>query len=164
MAIDLSDATIAKIVAGLIHSGEQSAELESTKKLRNTKVLLKNYRFLSNHVDVDLPELDESTHLSKRELSLYSLLGYRARTKEMMIFINEILERYEIICTSGSPEQQRRYAVVKRLYLTEPAMTQQKLAELYSVDERTIRSDVSKAVEELTTMLFGADGLNDISG
>lgn len=163
MSIDLSDATIAKIVKGLITEGETAAQNESEKKLRNTKELLRNYKFLENHMDVDLPKLDESTPLSKRELSLFALLGYRARSKEMMLFINRIIERYEVICNAGTPEDQRRYAVIKRLYLSEPSMTRERLAELYHVDERSIRRDESKAIDELTVMLFGIDGVNDMS-
>lgn len=163
MALELSDETIDKIVDGLITKGNTFAKTESEKKLRNTKDLLKNYRLLENHLDVKLPELDDDTPLSKYELTLYSLLGYRARSKEMLIFINEVLDRYRKICDNGTPEQHRRYRVIKRLYIDTPAMTRRGLAKLFGVDEATISRDEKKCVQELSVMIFGIDGLNDVS-
>lgn len=163
MALDLSDETINKIVDGLITKGNNFAKTESEKKLRNTKDLLKYYRLLENHLDVELPELDDDTPLSKYELTLYSLLGYRARSKEMVLFVNQVLARYKKICDNGTPEQHRRYQVIKRLYIDTPATTRRNLAKLFSVDEATISRDEKKCVQELSIMIFGVDGLNDVS-
>ena len=163
MAIELSDATIGKIVDGLIKRNKVFAKNESEKELRNTKELLKNYRLLENHLDVELPSIDDDTPLSRYELSLYSLLGYRARSKEMMEFINEIIERYREICMQGTLEQRRRFKVVQALYLNKPTMTRVRLAQLFKCDEKTIRRDERRAINELSVMIFGIDGLNDMS-
>jgi len=163
MSIDLTDETIDKLADKIFTKSTDFAKSESEKQLRNTKLLLQYYRLLENHLDVDLPELDDDTKLSKYELSLYSLLGYRARSKEMVIFIKEILSRYKNICMNGSIEQQRRYEVIVSLYVAEPQITRSVLCERFSVDESTIRRDVRKAIEELTVMIFGIDGINDMS-
>lgn len=163
MAIELSDSTISKIVDGLIQRNKDFSKTESERELRNTKELLKNYRLLENHLDVALPEIDDDTPLSRYELSLFSLLGYRARSKEMLVFVNEILNRYREICLQGTPEQHRRYRVIQSLYLDKPAVTRTKLADRFDCDEKTIRRDEKRAITELSVMIFGIDGLNDVS-
>lgn len=163
MAIELTDSTIEKLADQLITKGKDYAKTESEKELRNTKDLLKYYRLLGNHVDLDMPELKDKTILSKYELSLYSLLGYRARTKEMIMFINEVMSRYKAICMNGTKEQRRRYKVIDLLYIQPQPVTRRELAKELHYDEKTIRRDERIAVNELSIMIFGIDGLNDMS-
>ena len=163
MAIELTDGTIDKIVDKLITKGNDFAETESEKELRNTKDLLQHFRLLENHLSIDMPTVDDDTPLSKYEISLYSLLGYRVRTKEMMQFVTHILDRYGEICKAGVAEDERRYNVIKKLYLIDGPLTRTQLADQYGVDEKTIRRDERKAIDELSIMIFGIDALNDMS-
>lgn len=163
MAIELSDATIGKIVAGLITGGSNFAKSESEQQLRNTKSLLRHYRLLENHLNIEVPTVDEDVPLSKYEISLYSLLGYRVRSKEMMEFVNNILDRYRQLCAAGTFEDGRRYNVIKKLYLIDDTLTRVQLADYYKVDEKTIRRDERKAIDDLSVMIFGIDALNDMS-
>lgn len=48
------------------------------------KPLLTYYQLLENHLDVELSEVDSDVPLSQYELSLYSLLGDRMQSKEIM--------------------------------------------------------------------------------
>lgn len=163
MSIDLTDETIEKLADRIFTKSNDFSKTESEKQLRNTQDLLKNYRLLENHIDVEMPKLDEDTPLSKYELSLYSLLGYRARSKEMIIFVKEVLDRYKNICMNGTSEQQRRYKVIKGLYIDSPALTKDKLSELFNADIKTIRRDELQAINELSIMIFGIDSINDMS-
>lgn len=163
MSVDLSDETISKIVDGLITRGSWFEKMESEKELRNTRELMKNYRLLENHTDIELPKLDDDVPLSPSERSLYSLLGYRARSKEMIKFINKVLDRYKAICLAGTCEQSRRYKVISSMYIDENTLTISRLAERFNVDESTIRRDEKKAIKDLTIMIFGIDGFNDLS-
>ncbi|MFC6261969.1 hypothetical protein ACFP1C_13670, partial [Levilactobacillus fujinensis] len=90
-------------------------------------------------------------------------LGYRVRSKEMMEFVNNILTRYREICTAGTFEDQRRYGVIKKLYLIDGKQTRLQLADFYQVDEKTIRRDERKAIDDLSIMIFGIDAFNDMS-
>lgn len=163
MDLNLSDETISKIVDNLISRSDRGQKTESEKKLRNVKNLLQNYKLLENHLNVSLPTLEDDVQLSKYELSLYSLLGYRARSKEMMMFINKILDEYKRICIHGSYDTQRQYDVIKSLYLNDKTLTYTTLAEKYHVDEKTIRRDEKKAINKLSVMIFGVDSINDMS-
>lgn len=163
MAIELSDSTISKMVDQLISKGNNFAETESEQKLRNTKALLQNFWLLGNHLDIKMPTVDEDVPLSKYEISLYSLLGYRVRTKEMLEFVTAIIDRYGELCKQGTFEDERRYEVIKKLYLVDRRLTRMQLADQYDVDEKTIRRDERKAINELSIMIFGIDALNDVS-
>ena len=163
MPIDLSDETIKKIVDRLVTRGEEFQKNETEKELRNTKLLLQNYRLLESHIDVELPKLEDDVPLSKSELSLYSLLGYRARSKEMIIFIKKVFDHYQAVCKSGSYEQKRRCNVIKALYFDSYPLNRAQLAEKYKADEKTIRRDEKRAIRELSIMIFGIDSLNDLS-
>lgn len=163
VALELSDETIGKIVDGLITKGKDFSQSESEKELRNTKQLLKNYRLLENHANVEIPKLQDDVPLSKYELSLYSLLGYRARSKEMIQFVNQILDEYRKICLDGNNEQRRRFEVIRSLYVNVPSLTRIELCHRFNVDESTIRRDERKAIDELSVMIFGIDALNDMT-
>ena len=163
MKVDLSDETINKLASELVKKSDSFQKLESEKKLRNVKILLINYKYLENHLNIELPELEDDIKLSKYELSLYSLLGYRARSKELMKFVNESLTKYKSICEGSNDEGQRRYDVIFSLYIASHRTTYRALAQKYSLDENTIRRDERKAREELSILMFGADSINDMS-
>nr|WP_276571983.1 HTH domain-containing protein [Secundilactobacillus kimchicus] len=80
-----------------------------------------------------------------------------------MEFVNEVIDRYRVICEGGSPEQSRRFTVIQKLYLQLPTLTIKRIATYLNVDEKTVRRDEHAAVNELSIMLFGIDGLNDLS-
>lgn len=170
MKLDLSDDTINRLVKGLSKSNHQFNKLKSERELRNVKLLLEKYRFLENHIDVELPsfndEISDSNYrekLSSDELSIYSLLGYRVRSKEMIVFLNEILERYRFICMNGEPEEQRKFKVINSYFISDHFLNKNELAEKYHVDRKTVDRDVKKAISDLSVMIFGIDGLNDMS-
>ena len=76
-AINLSDETLDKLAKSLVKKFDSFQKLELEKKLRNVKVLLINYKYLESHLNVEFPQLEDDVKLSKYELSLYSLIGYR---------------------------------------------------------------------------------------
>lgn len=163
MAIELSDSSVEKIVDLLIYKNRKVEKNESEKELRNTEELLKNYRLLKNHANVDIPRLKDDVPLSSHQLSLYSLLGYRARSKEMIIFIDKILDEYKTICQAGEIEKRRRWDVISNLYINPREMSLTQLSEKFHADVKTIKRDKQKAIKELSIMIFGLDSLNDMS-
>ncbi|GEO64451.1 MULTISPECIES: hypothetical protein [Companilactobacillus] len=167
--IDLSDETIDKLANTLIGKRKKITLLKSQKELRNIKLLLEQYRYLENHTELPLPDFKSEIpnsykeHLPADELSIQSMLGYRARSKEMMILFKEILKRYKGICDHGDEEQKRRYGVVDGYYLSRDFLNKNKLAKKYHCDPKTIDRDMKKAISELSVMTFGLDGINDMS-
>ena len=71
-----------------------------------------------------------------------------------------MLEIYRKYCEqSNNAEDMRRLRVIDGLYINEPAQTEKQIAEAESVDIRTIYYDANIAVEKITFLLFGIDGL-----
>jgi len=161
--LDLSDETIEKLSSSIVGKAIKIPKSTYEKKLRNVKLLLDNYRFLENHIDVPLPELKEELPLSNEELELLSLLGYRARSKEMLEFFKTILSRFQQACDSDDMELHRQYDIIYELYIAKHRMTYIQLSEKFNVAESTVRRDEKKAIQHLSVMMFGIDSINDMS-
>lgn len=161
--LDLTDETISKLAKELIVQNKEIVKSENEKKLRDIRLLLTNYRFLKNHLNIEIPTMTEDSQLSNYELSLYSLIGYRVRSKEMLIFFNNVLEEYKSICFNKSQEAIRKYRVIDGLYINEHEATRNELSMRLNADIKTIRRDEKNAIEELSVMTFGIDGINDMT-
>lgn len=138
-------------------------------KLRNTNLLLKNYQMLKKHCEGIIPTLNqyEDSLFDPEDLSLETLMKYKARTKEMLDYFDLMFSSYSQYCHNQGPMAERRLDVVNRVYLfssDEQRMSKSKMAALYDVDSRTIDRDIKKVSEELSVFLFGIDSLDDLSG
>lgn len=133
-------------------------------RLRNTKLLLRHYRWLSLHCEELVEDLDEYGEIlfDPEELNLKALMKYKAKTKKMMDYFDATWGSYYQHCKNRGAMAQRRVDVLYRLYIANPEMKKVELAEKYGVDESTIRRDESKAARELSIFLFGIDSLNDL--
>lgn len=176
MKIDLSDDAIEKLSESIyqkeIAASNFKFKTKSESLLRNIKVLLVNYRYLKNHIEVQLPEIEENSTLSKYELSLYtkselnefySVEDYRNRSRRMMSFVNLIVDRYKAISRMGTYEENRQFDVIYNLYIDDNRLTYKELSNKFHVDENTIRRDEKKAINKLSVMVFGIDGINDLT-
>ena len=57
----------------------------------------------------------------------------------------------------------RHWRVIKALYLSPTRVTADKVAEQEKINRRTVYKDVDAAVEVLTMLLFGVDGVEKLS-
>ena len=143
------------------------------RKRANTKVLLRNYRSLLDHCE---SAIYEAAHMEEEEglaeilemMSVNRLESFRiesikesaVRTKLIIDHINEMLELYRLYCDrSPRPEDGRRYRVIHAMYISDTPKTTEDIAEGESVDRSTVYRDVDAAVERLTALIFGIDGL-----
>jgi len=159
----------AKAGAQAFHDSQQRViKTAYQKRLRNTKLILQNYRFLENHVNVGLPKLDADdmeavADIPKRELDVYSLIGYQARSKVMINYIDNVLNEYRIECESSNfSNKKRRYQIIRCLFLQKKPINRETVAGLFNVDHRTIDRSVKAAIKDLSVMLYGTDALNDM--
>lgn len=150
----------------------KSARERRDRRLRNTKLLLRNYRMLKAHCqnavyqasqlekNVDILDLMEHV-FSQDELYVESVKRSAERTYLIVSHIDEMLRLYEIYCfTSDKPEDRRRFNTVHALYIDEAVMTVPEIAEKEGIDTRTVYKDIDAAAEKLTALIFGIDGLN----
>lgn len=130
-------------------------------RLRNTELLLKNYRKLKDHcneIDSEIEEF-EGTIFDLQELTLESLMKYRYKTSKMLRHVDRMLIAYEWDCEHGSIEEKRRYRILKNRYLAESRSTVKDLCEDLSVEQATIYRDTKRAVNDIAILLFGFDAL-----
>ena len=157
-----------------IEEGRQEfAKGRYKRRLRNTRLLLANYRNLKDHVSgaiftgkgakenaIDI--LDRLEHFEYEEkYYIEAIKQSQQRTMIILSHIDSILELRRIVCEqSNKAEDLRRFKELYATYCDPDALTPQEICIAFGVELRTYYSDVSKAIKPLTTMIFGIDGLN----
>lgn len=170
--------TAEKIYAKMVDESKKSRE----KQINNTKLLLENYRTFKVAVDnavFDLVRLDEENETAfeildsmwqrfgtgRVELKVQSIVKSTTRTRIIFEHIQSMLGLYENYCNnSGKDENLRRWDVIKTLYVEDtqgktPSEIRTELAEKYFTDPRTIYRWQVDAIEKISVLVFGIDGL-----
>ncbi|WP_051925383.1 hypothetical protein [Brevibacillus borstelensis] len=135
-------------------------------RLRNTKLLLKHYRSFVKHsegVKEKLTAMDNAVAIGEiytDELAIETIKRSKQRTLAMVQFIQRMLGVYKAMCeSSGQPEDFRRYQIINDLYITEEKLTIKQIAECHNIEPRTVYRDINEAVEALSVLVFGVDGV-----
>ena len=153
---------------------DKQRKLAQDKRLRNTKLLLKNFLELEAHSQNSVFELskvndgeifdilDMMTRASSSlDMQVESIKTSVGRTQLIVEHVREMLRLYEISCErSKKPEDMRRYRIIKGLYLEENPKTIQEIADEEGIDISTAYKDLNAGIRRLTALIFGVDGLN----
>lgn len=146
------------------------------RRLRNTKLLLQNYRALMKHYEeaiYDATALTEeesmtaaevfelmSQYVYDNDLYVESIKASAARTHIIMEHTNKMLGVYRAYCQQAKRRDlKRHWRVIDTLYLSKQAVTAEEVAKRENIDKRTVYKDVDAACEVLTALIFGVDGL-----
>lgn len=142
----------------------KQVEIKKDWRLRNTKLLLKNYTWLKKHCEEIIETMDdyEEVIFDPQELSLKALMKYKAKTKRMLDYFDATWGSYKAYCASKGDANLRRCQVLEKLYILPETTKKVALAESLGLDERTVRRDENKAAQELSIFLFGIDSLTDL--
>lgn len=146
----------------------------SDRRFRNTKLLLRNYTTLNANcanavydaasaatgeesVEEIVEALDE---LLEDDLKVESIMKSAARTQIIMRHVNRMLDIYKAVCGISLDEaEQRHYRVIEALYLRDRPLSPAAVAEMESIDKRTVYKDVDAACATLSALIFGIDGI-----
>ena len=146
----------------------------SDRRFRNTKLLLRNYTTLNANcanavydaasaatgeesVEEIVEALDE---LLEDDLKVESIMKSAARTQIIMRHVNRMLDIYKVVCGNSLDEaEQRHYRVIEALYLRDRPLSPAAVAEMESIDKRTVYKDVDAACATLSALIFGIDGI-----
>ena len=94
-------------------------------------------------------------------IAIESIRESVARTRLIIQHVNEMLAMYKIYCErSQRLEDMRRFRVIHGLYIAEQSKSADEIADEECVETRTIYRDIDAAVERLTALIFGIDGLD----
>lgn len=145
------------------------------RRLRNTRLLLKHYRTLKAHdkiadtstnkiyeenaVDV----LDDVESIDDEEQYVQAISRTKLRTLIIVGHINKAMNYYKAICKSEGKSKERRFNIIKFMYI-EPSKddiipTYEEVAEHFGVNIKTVSRDVRAAIEDLSILFFGIDGI-----
>ena len=140
-------------------------------RLRNTKLLLRNYRHFKAHVSNAVYEakIAENPLDILRDLMMpgrdgrmivESIKRSTARTAIIVEHIETMMKIYHAYClASGGSEDLRRWRVVDSLYISDQKMSAADLAVAEGVVERTIYKDIDAACDTIAPLMFGIDGI-----
>lgn len=146
------------------------------RRLRNTRLLLKHYRTLKAHnkiadsstskiyeenaVDV----LDDIEAIDDEEQYVQAISRTKIRTLIIVGHLNKAMKYYEAICKSEGKIQERRYKIIKYMYIDpredDNIPNYEEAAEEFGLNIKTVGRDVRSAIEDLSILFFGIDGIN----
>lgn len=165
-------------VALKTYEDKQKADIKALndRKLHNTKMLLSNYRLLSEHVDnatYKREQIDTAEAINwinemydpnnKADVIVNSIKNSAIKTRIMVAHINKMLKIYKLYCNSdNSPKMLRRFEVLSGRYISTQRVKYEDIAEKWGVDVRTIQSDIKDAILDFSQLLFGIDWLNNL--
>lgn len=170
--IRLAAETGAKAAMETLEKERKREALEmSDRRLRNTKLLLRNYRVFKAHAvnavyevepEEDPLQIIQELMMPGKSPNLFveSIKRSVARTVTIVRHIETMLQLYQVYCFQyGSEEDERRWRVIEGLYVGNQKLSVAELAEREGVVERTIYKDIDVASERLSALIFGIDGI-----
>ena len=155
-------------------------EFHKTKKrydrrLRNTRLLLRNYRNLQMHYKLAessvkyieqekaIDVLDDIEAIDDEEQYVQAISRTKERTKAMVKHIDRVLKYYDIICKAEGGLKKRRCDIIKALYVDpvkdDVIPTYQDVGVKLDISGKTVARDVWRAIEDISVLLFGIDGI-----
>lgn len=139
------------------------------RRLRNTKLLLRNYRRFKVHCEDNIQELeqlqdpDSIEYLDTDELAIESIIRNKKRTAVMLAYIDRMIHVYRILSEqSQKAESIRQFQALYDYYISDDAKTIDDIVQGTFVTKRTVYKDINKACEALSSLIFGVDGIRII--
>ena len=179
--IEIDENVLKKLVGDTIKEYDkqqkEKSKLKRDRRLRNTDLLLRNYDNLLSHVEYavedekELDEIDpeefldsigEEDYIMSNEeyegIYINAIKRTRTRTKIILKHIETVLEFYKQKClASYNPNERRRYEVMIRYYFQKKRIFD--VADELNCSDKTVSRDKKKAIEELSVLFFGIDGI-----
>lgn len=171
-------ASAAGVKAALEYQEKQNQKQSKSrhdKRLRNTKLLLKNYRLLKDHCKnavfdkkevleisgVKVIDLLDSLDSYERSDYIESIKKSVSRTQVILAHIDAMMKIYRIYCEeSDKPEELRRYRIMSYTYLENRKPDD--ICKDEGIDQSTYYRDSREIIEKLTSLIFGIDGLSSM--
>ena len=142
------------------------------RRLRNTKLLLRNYHVLKEHAENSVfgrTQMEESAidilesmmSMYNNEIIIESIKRSATRTAIIVSHIEVMLGLYHSYCehTSSYEIDLRRYEVIWDMYIADQTLSAKEIAEKQNISIRNVYEDIKVATERLSALIFGVDGL-----
>lgn len=142
------------------------------RRLHNTKLLLRNYRMLKDNSENSIfgkSQMEESAadilcsmmNLYDDEVIVDAIKRSATRTAIMVTHIDTMIGLYQVYCEkSASDLDMRRYEVIYDMYIAEETLSVKQIAKKQNMSRESVYTDIKIAIERLSALLFGVDGLS----
>lgn len=177
--VALSMDELQEIIKGAAERGAESTvkkmaiveKAEKKKKqdrlVHNTRLLLRNYRSLKDGFEnavYDKAEdisniLGDIDSTDQDELVVEAIKRTAGRTAIILAHVDKMLDVHRVYCNKQDPIYRRQHKVIMAMYVNKTRKTRAELAQEYGVSTVTIHNDIKAAVERLSALIFGVDGL-----
>lgn len=145
----------------------------SDRRLRNTKLLLRNYHMLKENAENSVfgrTQMEESAldilesmmSIYNDEIIIQSIKNSATRTAIIVSHIETMFRLYYSYCDRSTNREidLRRYNVVWDMYMAEDTLSVKEIADKQNVSKESVYSDLRVGIERLTSLIFGVDGLD----
>lgn len=142
------------------------------RRLRNTKLLLRNYHMLKEHAENSVfgrTQMEESAidilesmmSMYDNEVIIESIKRSATRTAVIVSHIETMFGLYEAYCGKAPNREieMRRYEVVWDMYMADNTLSAKEIANKQNISTRNVYEDIKVATERLSALIFGVDGL-----
>lgn len=142
------------------------------RRLRNTKLLLRNYHMLKEHAENSIfgrTQMEESAidilesmmSVYDNEVIIESIKRSATRTAIIVSHIEIMFGLYEAYCDNASNRviEMRRYEVIWDMYMADKTLSAMEIAEKQHMSKDNVYADLRVATERLSALMFGVDGL-----
>lgn len=146
--------------------------LRADRRLRNTKLLLRNYHMLKEHAENSVfgrTQMEESAidilesmmSVYDNEVIIESIKRSATRTAIIVSHIETMFGLYHAYCEKSVNQEidMRRYEVVWDMYMAEEPLKVKEIAKKQNMSKDNVYADLRVAIERLTALIFGVDGL-----
>ncbi len=183
--INLSDEVkdmLKKLAASAGKEGARAALEEDRKKqkkdakkfrdlrLRNTRLLIENYRRLKEHAETAVyssmqEEVEDIVTMmwdpsNRSEQQVFSIKSSATKTGIIMAHVTAELEQYRKMCyRSPNAIARDRVDALFARYIDENEKTVVQIAMELAVDVRTVQRYIQTAIDDVAAFMFGIDGI-----
>lgn len=151
---------------------KKEQEKRASRKVYNTKLLLRNYHMLKEHAENSVfgrTQMEESAldilesmmSLYDNEIIIESIKRSATRTAIIVSHIETMLGLYAVYCERSLNKDidMRRYEVICDRYISENTLSVKEIAEKQHISKDSVYTDLRIGLERLAALIFGVDGL-----
>lgn len=106
--------------------------------------------------------LESMMSIYDNEVIIESIKRSATRTAVIVSHIETMFDLYAVYCDKAVNKyiEKRRYEVLWDMYMAEDTLSVKEVAKKQHVSRDTVYTDQRMAIEKLTALIFGVDGLN----
>ena len=150
---------------------QSQRQKRSDKRLHRTDLLMKEYRKLKSHIASSIYEkrrlketaidiLDEIENTLDDDLYIESIKKSTQRTMIILKHVDKMLEIHGLLAEkSKNPIELRRHQVMMMRYVDESMPTIDYICRWFKIDRSCVYDDINSSLSNLTSLIFGIDGL-----